>query len=1527
MKLKLTVLFLLVCLISYTQSSIIFNADEKDFASVPDNTFFDFLDGDFAIETVFLMTKTSKEKQILLEYYDYKYNDGFSLYLSEKNNLAFLIGNQLFVVENYSFKEKECYQISVSIKNNNSIKIFINGEKVLDKETRINKQNLPKETILYIGGLPDKFFFNGEIDEIRLHKKSIDESQINQYLFSFYEDSIFNLGAYYNFDTITDQVIIDSSINNNDGWFALDGSVNIQDPVIEKANCVTKTGIINNEVYYCGELIYNQQPYLQCPDSSHFEEGIHIEDLLFSDSFGNIYCDLTTNNQNISRSNMSQPITETVGHFDLVYDDSFDNAYITIINQVFADIDSFLNHNDNPCGPTKQVKIEINKDNTLTTPTSNPLAVASTYNDALATSIRTARGRGWEGLNRGSYIGNFAGYIKINATFIDSNSFYLGFASDNNSDGIIDQQNASQLFDLYGVILHEIMHTLGFASRISQDGNGTSGIINYYDFLLYNDLQPFANQLTPYNWQGNLIPLNLINTACNTNSLNGLFVNSVPFLLTTDTSNNYNFSNLSHIDDNCVNSNGVHIMSPSVAPGAYERLTQDEVDILNDLKYSTNSQYGTNLISGNSNPNLQNFNTILQPTIALDACNPVIVDSCNTSVTYTFNDLGLNNNNIHDPSFNTTISDIFFIGSSDYENLINLQIVNNQITFTTDAFVNFTLGYTFTSPNNDTSNIGVIEFNILPCDTFADDFGCTQPIDPCNLICNSSLSCSFCNSISNTNLIDLFDFPNFIGGWYPSSSSPDYFSSNSTLFNGYFYCAPTEAVMTKVNTETNKNYLLSLLAKRVNNINVNSAVIDIKTSNLTETAYPDSTLWGLLNGSNSQNIITFNITNQGGNDSASFEHYMGCFQSNSDYDILLLKGGPSYFTNIEMIEDGFLSPSIMAQQVNVFCDNSNLTPIGADLCMPSGLTASYTWHNVTNGASIQLTNSDGSLTTEGQNAGVTIGNAEGSILNVPNTQSTYEIRRTLSSTYNVTLHNDCSVDSVQIDLVCTTPDPSYFITTWSVENSDPTITIPTHPSETYNYDVDWNGDGTFDVFGVTGDITYDYGTAGTYTVYIQGDFPRIYFTSNCVGCRTNSNLYNDKIISVNQWGDQIWTSMEGAFRYCRNLNGISIDTPNLSNVTSMSSMFIGAESYNQPMNNWDVSNVTDMGQMLYAASSFNQPLNNWDVSNVSNMNRLFAGATDFNQPLNNWNVSNVNDMSYMFSIATNFTQPLNNWNVANVNNMSLMFRGASDFNQPLDTWNVSNVTNMDQMFHWATNFNQPLNIWDVSSVTDMDYMFSQTTNFNQPLNNWNVNNVNSMKHMFSNAASFNQPLNNWNVSSVSNMHGMFYYALNFNQPIGNWDVSNVNVFYFFLEGANLSTANYDNLLTGWSQLNLQSNIDINVSSTYCVGAAARQNIISTFGWTIIDEGIDPTCRISNPLKLEEKNISIYPNPTTSKFNIEFKDQSISKFNLEVQNLQGITVIKSKNEKEIDISALNTGMYFIKVMTNKGEIYLNRIIKK
>jgi len=369
-------------------------------------------------------------------------------------------------------------------------------------------------------------------------------------------------------------------------------------------------------------------------------------------------------------------------------------------------------------------------------------------------------------------------------------------------------------------------------------------------------------------------------------------------------------------------------------------------------------------------------------------------------------------------------------------------------------------------------------------------------------------------------------------------------------------------------------------------------------------------------------------------------------------------------------------------------------------------------------------------------------------------------------------------------------DGTSFITKWRTTGANESITIQANTSwpnyYTYTYDIDCDDDGVFEKIGITENETCNFVLAGEHIINIRGIFPFIGYNSK------------DKILDVMQWGNIAWKSMNSAFYGARNLQISATDSPDLSNVTNMSQMFMGASffnsdisnwnvsnvtnmsqmfyeasSFNQDLSSWNVSNITDMSRMFYEASSFNQDLSSWNVSNITDMSRMFVSAYAFNQDLSSWNVSNVTDMSSMFSGTDAFNQNIGSWNVSNVTNMSGMFNGASAFNQNLNSWNVSNVTNTSSMFSGASAFNQNIGSWDVSNVTNMSSMFSEARAFNQNLNSWNVSNVTDMSSMFSGAYAFNQYLSSWNVSNVINMSSMFYYAIAFNQDLSSWNVSNV----------------------------------------------------------------------------------------------------------------------------------------------------------
>ena len=284
-----------------------------------------------------------------------------------------------------------------------------------------------------------------------------------------------------------------------------------------------------------------------------------------------------------------------------------------------------------------------------------------------------------------------------------------------------------------------------------------------------------------------------------------------------------------------------------------------------------------------------------------------------------------------------------------------------------------------------------------------------------------------------------------------------------------------------------------------------------------------------------------------------------------------------------------------------------------------------------------------------------------------------------------------------------------FVTTWRTTTTNESIIIPVKGA-TGTYTIDW-GDGTTSS-DVSGDQTHTYDSPGEYAVRISGDFTRIYLGGNAANAQ--------KMISIDQWGDMQWTSMESAFRGASNVQYSATDAPDLTGVTDMRRMFTKATLFNGNLSSWDVSGVTLMTRMFGDATSFNGDISGWDVSGVSDMRRMFNDATSFHGDVSEWDVSNVDTMRRMFNGATSFNGNLSSWDVSGVDDMRRMFNGATSFHGDISGWNVSGVSDMKQMFRAATSFNGDLALWDVSGVTDMDRIFDRATAFDQNMGKWYI---------------------------------------------------------------------------------------------------------------------------------------------------------------------------------------------------------------
>ncbi len=373
-----------------------------------------------------------------------------------------------------------------------------------------------------------------------------------------------------------------------------------------------------------------------------------------------------------------------------------------------------------------------------------------------------------------------------------------------------------------------------------------------------------------------------------------------------------------------------------------------------------------------------------------------------------------------------------------------------------------------------------------------------------------------------------------------------------------------------------------------------------------------------------------------------------------------------------------------------------------------------------------------------------------------------------------------------------------FLSTWNTaltsggSSNSSQISLPLESDGTYNFIVAW-GDGSTDT------IT-DWNQAIRNHTYVSPGVKNINITGTCRGWRFNNNGDRLKIIEISQWGSLRLGDSGGSFYGCTNLVLTATDAPDLTGTTTLSQAFRGC------------TNLGSSGNMSA-----------WDVSGVMDMDNVFSDATSFNQDISDWNVSGVMDMMSMFDGATSFNQPIGSWNVSSVTTMGDMFRNAWSFNQPIGTWDVSGVMYMNNMFYYATAFDQPIGAWNVSSVTIMADMFDHTLTFNQPIGAWDVSGVTDMGFMFYGAAAFDQPIGTWKVSNVSDMDGMFL-------------------------NARLSTANYDHLLLGWSQLTLRNGVPFHAGSSRfsSTANAARLIINSTYGWIITDGGQNEQPAITSP---------------------------------------------------------------------------------
>jgi len=158
-------------------------------------------------------------------------------------------------------------------------------------------------------------------------------------------------------------------------------------------------------------------------------------------------------------------------------------------------------------------------------------------------------------------------------------------------------------------------------------------------------------------------------------------------------------------------------------------------------------------------------------------------------------------------------------------------------------------------------------------------------------------------------------------------------------------------------------------------------------------------------------------------------------------------------------------------------------------------------------------------------------------------------------------------------------------------------------------------------------------------------------------------------------------------------------------------------------------------------------------------------------------------------------------------------------------------------------------------------------------------------------------------------------------------VSNVTNMDGMFDGVQLSTANYDATLIGWSTISpnetpLQPNVNFDGgNSNYCNGASARNAIMNTYGWSITDAGLN--CTGLDTETFDAISLKLYPNPVISVLNVTAGCSLINQPYTIIDGL-GRVVLKGKlNEVEstINVEQLPKGIYYIKLSDNNTSKFI------
>jgi surface protein len=379
----------------------------------------------------------------------------------------------------------------------------------------------------------------------------------------------------------------------------------------------------------------------------------------------------------------------------------------------------------------------------------------------------------------------------------------------------------------------------------------------------------------------------------------------------------------------------------------------------------------------------------------------------------------------------------------------------------------------------------------------------------------------------------------------------------------------------------------------------------------------------------------------------------------------------------------------------------------------------------------------------------------------------------------------------------------------------------------------------------------------------------------------NSSASKEKLTNIVQWGSTAWTSFQGAFYGCSNLNITATGQPNLANVTNMADAFQSCGNLTTVPNigSWNVSKVTNMQSLFFNARKFNEDISGWNTGKVTVMQNILSNAYLFNQNLSNWDVSSVNSNGIGLASngmsCANYTATLIGWNASSATGKKLQANGrtyASGLAARTDltttkSWTITGDAVGTCSAPTAPNQQSSFAIIDFGGFAKNDVVNLE----------WIVTDENG--------------LNRYDVYSSTD-------GISFN-----------------LCGSVTATMTERGLKTYQFQ-------DLSNKAALVYYRIKAINNDETGEWS-------STVAVNTTKSVVNKPLKVYPNPATDFINLEFDGIDASNFNVLVMDMSGKVVYKldgvqtAINQYTLQLDAIESGMYIVQLSDKLGNTTINR----